>query len=82
MEVENKLKRIATKLDAKGTIYYQNEPLGTAHAILCAKESLSGRCVVAFADTLLRQNLFLDKTKDGIVWVKQANKRSVIFWGC
>jgi glucose-1-phosphate thymidylyltransferase len=30
------------KLGAKGTIYYQNEALGTGHAIMCAKESLSG----------------------------------------
>jgi len=76
IEVENKLKEIATKLDAKGTIYYQNEPLGTAHAILCAKESLSGRCVVAFADTLFKTKFVLDKTKDGIVWVKQIKDPS------
>lgn len=39
-EVEEGLIEIANRLGAKGKIYYQNEPLGTAHAILCAKESL------------------------------------------
>jgi glucose-1-phosphate thymidylyltransferase len=51
-EAENNLIKIAESLGAKGSIYYQDEPLGTAHAILCAKESLKGNCVVAFADTL------------------------------
>ncbi len=51
-EVENNLLKIAEQLNTKGKIYYQKEPLGTAHAILCAKESLSGKVTVAFADTL------------------------------
>ena len=80
MEVENKLKKFVAKLEAKGTIYYQHEPLGTAHAILCAKESLSGRCVVAFADTLFKTKFVLDKTKDGIVWLNKK-RSNVIFWG-
>ena len=53
VKVEQDLIAIATKLGAKGTICYQNEALGTAHAILCAKESMSGPIVVAYADTLL-----------------------------
>jgi glucose-1-phosphate thymidylyltransferase len=30
---------------AKASIYRQLEPLGTGHAIMCAKESLSGPAV-------------------------------------
>ena len=36
-QAEKKLIKIAEKLGAKASIYYQKEPLGTAHAILCAK---------------------------------------------
>jgi len=70
-EVEQNLIGIAESLGAKGTIYYQDEPLGTAHAILCAAPSLSGNCVVSFADTLFSADFKLDKDCDGIIWVKQ-----------
>lgn len=75
-KTENKLVKIAQELGAKARIYYQEEPLGTAHAILCAKESLYGNCVVAFADTLFKADFTLDKTKDGIVWVSQIEDPS------
>ncbi len=71
-QVEKDLKEVAASLGAKGSVYYQNQPLGTAHAILCAKESLSGPCIVAFADTLFKSNFQLDTNKDGIIWVKQV----------
>ena len=72
-EVEQKLIDIAEKEGAKGTIYYQHEPLGTAHAILCAADSLKGHCVVAFADTLFSADFKMDKDCDGIIWVKQID---------
>ena len=53
-EVEKSLIAIAEKQGAKGTICYQDEPLGTAHAILCAGEALTGNLVIAFADTLFK----------------------------
>lgn len=71
-KVPGELIAIAEKLGAKGTIYYQNEPLGTAHAILCAKESMSGPIVVAYADTLFRADFTLDTTADSVIWVKQV----------
>ena len=75
-EVEESLVKIAEGLGAKGSIYYQDKPLGTAHAILCAQESLEGNCVVAFADTLFRADFTLDNTKDGIIWVSQIDDPS------
>ncbi|MGY8988703.1 MAG: sugar phosphate nucleotidyltransferase [Flavobacteriales bacterium] len=75
-EIEESLVKIAEGLGAKGSIYYQDKPLGTAHAILCAQESLEGNCVVAFADTLFRANFILDNTKDGIIWVSQIDDPS------
>lgn len=72
-KVEDELVAIAEKLGARGTIYYQNEALGTAHAILCAKESLQGPLVVAYADTLFRADFTLDKAADSVIWVKQVS---------
>src|SRR5690606_26244299 len=48
--VEDNLKAIAAAQGAVGTIHYQEEALGTAHAILCAQSALEGKVVVAFAD--------------------------------
>ena len=70
--VEADLMQIAQKLGAKGSIYHQTEPLGTAHAIMCAKASLEGNCVVAFADTLFKADFTLDNDADGVIWVKQV----------
>lgn len=75
-KVPEDLIAIAEKLGAKGSIYYQNEPLGTAHAILCAKESMEGPIVVAYADTLFRADFTLDTTADSVIWVKQVEDPS------
>jgi len=72
-KVEEDLIAIAEKLGARGTIYYQNEALGTGHAIMCAKESLSGPAVIAYADTLIRADFKLDPTADAVIWVKQID---------
>lgn len=75
-QVETDLIAIAEKLGSKGTIYYQNEALGTAHAIMCAKESMSGPIVVAYADTLFRADFTLDTSADSVIWVKQVEDPS------
>ena len=70
---ENSLIEIAAKEHARATIYYQQEALGTGHAILCAGDSLKGEVVVAFADTLFRSDFSLSDAKnyDGVIWVKK-----------
>lgn len=75
-QVESDLINVAESLGAKGSIYHQEEALGTAHAILCAKESLKGNVVVAFADTLFKADFTLDTTTDGIIWVSQIDDPS------
>jgi len=75
-EVEENLKEIAASLGAKGKIFHQDEALGTAHAILCAKECLNGKVVVAFADTLFRADFKLDDEQDGIIWVQKVEDPS------
>ena len=75
-EIEKELLAVAESLGAKGSIHYQNQPLGTAHAVLCAKEKLEGPVVVAFADTLFKADFKIDPTDDGILWVKQIEDPS------
>ena len=71
-EVEASLMAIAEGVGAKGSIHYQEEALGTAHAILCAQSALEGRVIVAFADTLFRADMQLDPEMDGVIWVNKV----------
>ncbi|WP_422349656.1 sugar phosphate nucleotidyltransferase [Flagellimonas sp.] len=73
-DVVESLIDLAEELGAKGSIYRQDEPLGTGHAIMSAKESLSGPAVIAYADTLIRADFDLDKSADSVIWVKQVER--------
>lgn len=75
-EVEDRLLQIAEQLGAKGKIYYQNEPLGTAHAVWCARESLKGKTTVAFADTLFDAGFAMNTEEDGIIWTHKVEDPS------
>jgi len=70
-QVEADLLALATKLGAQGHIFHQDQPLGTAHAVWCAKSLLEGETVVAFADTLFRADFQLDPDADGHIFVKR-----------
>lgn len=72
-EVEKQLLGIAESLGAKGFICFQDEPLGTAHAILCAAEGLKGNVIVAFADTIFRADFKINTEHDGVIWVKRVD---------
>lgn len=76
VNTKEQLLKIAAELGTKGTVYIQEEALGTAHALYCAKESLSGPCVVAYADTLFKADFKLDASADGAIWVKQVEDPS------
>ena len=71
--VEKTLLKIAKDLGAEGKIYYQDEALGTAHAIYCAEPSLNGKVTVAFADTLFKADFDLDENIDSVIWTKQVD---------
>ena len=66
------LKELSESLGAKTSIYRQDQPLGTGHAVMCADPSLSGPAVIAYADTLIRADLSLDPDADSVIWVKQV----------
>jgi glucose-1-phosphate thymidylyltransferase len=71
-DVVSSLKELAEGLGAKASIYRQDQPLGTGHAIMCAKPSLSGPAVIAYADTLIRADFDLDDTADAVIWTKKV----------
>lgn len=71
-DVIESLMELADELGAKGSIYRQDKPLGTGHAIMSAKASLSGPAVIAYADTLIRADFDLDRSADSVIWVKQV----------
>lgn len=71
-QTEQQLLSIAEKVGAKGRIYYQEEAMGTAHAILCAAQALDGKVIVAFADTLFVADFTIDTSSEGIIWVQQV----------
>ena len=75
-EVEQELLAVAEKLGAKGSVHYQHQPLGTAHAVLCAADKLTGPVVVAFADTLFKADFKISSEDEGILWVKQIEDPS------
>jgi glucose-1-phosphate thymidylyltransferase len=72
-EVETNLSAIAKKYDAKPVIYRQLSPLGTGHAIMCAKPSLTGSAIVIYPDTLIRVDDNFDKNSDVVIWTKRVS---------
>jgi glucose-1-phosphate thymidylyltransferase len=75
-QVEEDLLAIAKSVNAKGTIYKQDSPLGIAHAIGCASASLNGNLIVAFADTLFRANFHFNPNEEGIIWTQKVEDPS------
>ena len=75
-EVEQNLVKVAESQGAKGKIYYQEKALGTAHAIMCAKDSIKGKTVVAFADTLFKADFVMDTQQEGVIWVQKIDDPS------
>lgn len=71
-DVVDSLKELAQSLGAKSSIYRQDQPLGTGHAIMCAEPSLSGPAVIAYADTLIRAEFDLDPLADSVIWTKRV----------
>jgi glucose-1-phosphate thymidylyltransferase len=71
-DVVESLTQLAEDLGAKASIYRQDQPLGTGHAIMSAKPSLSGPAVIAYADTLIRAEFDLDPTADSVIWTKRV----------
>ncbi len=75
-EVEQSLVKVAMSQGARGSIFYQEKALGTAHAIMCAKDALKGKTVIAFADTLFKADFVMDTEQEGVIWVQKIEDPS------
>lgn len=76
-EVPAQLKEIAAGLGAEGYVYTQDQPLGTAHALLCAADLMEGPTMIAFADTLFQADFSFDpQAEGGIIWAQQVDDPS------
>ncbi len=64
---------LGNKYNFKVNIFYQQEALGTAHAIYQAKDMLSDEVIVAFADTLFDADFEIDNSADVIIWTKKVS---------
>jgi glucose-1-phosphate thymidylyltransferase len=76
VEAEQNLLKIAESVGAIGKICYQDEALGTAHAILCGREVLKGNVIVAYADTLFKAGFKLNLENDASIWVQKVDNPS------
>ena len=75
-DIEQELIRIAENLGARGRIYQQDKALGVGHAIACASESMEGKCMIAFADTLFQADFSFDAEEDGVIWTQKVEDPS------
>ncbi|WP_185857984.1 sugar phosphate nucleotidyltransferase [Blattabacterium cuenoti] len=75
-QIEKQLIKLSHDMSVNPIIYYQIIPLGTADALLQAKNSLTGEpIIVAFSDSLFYHNSFdkeITHKEDNIIWTKKV----------
>jgi len=69
--VEKELCLITEKIGAECKIHYQDQALGTGHAVFCAKEGLKSEVCVVFADTLYEGDIKIGE-EEAIIWTKKV----------
>jgi glucose-1-phosphate thymidylyltransferase len=76
-ETKTQLREICSRYDIVAHFAYQEEALGTAHAVFCAEQHLDGEGIIVFADTLFYMQPLEDFGEaDGVVWVKDVEDPS------
>ncbi len=71
-EVENSLLKLASKMGAKGHIFYQESPRGIAHALYTAKDLFEGKIIIGLSDTLFLFDQKLSLKDDGVLLVQKV----------
>ncbi|MDR9388107.1 MAG: sugar phosphate nucleotidyltransferase [Balneolaceae bacterium] len=75
--IRDTLTEMSHRQHAKATFKVQDVALGTAHAVLCAEETLEGEVIIVFADTLFdtATKVTLDDA-DSVIWLKEVEDPS------
>jgi glucose-1-phosphate thymidylyltransferase len=76
-EIKETLKDMSKRHNAKATFRVQDVALGTAHAVSCANEDLSGEVIIVFADTIFdsKDKVMVDDA-DSVIWLKEVEDPS------
>ena len=76
-DIKQSLTEMSARQGVNPIFKVQDEALGTAHAVHCAEEELTGEVIVAFADTIFDT---YDKVKideaDSVIWLKEVEDPS------
>lgn len=76
-EIRDRLTVMSEKHGAAATFRVQEEALGTAHAVWCAEEDLSGEVIIVFADTLFdTEGKVSVEGADSVIWLKEVEDPS------
>lgn len=76
-EIKDALQAMSDRQDAKATFRVQESAEGTAHAVYCAEQDLSGECIIVFADTIfdMEGSVSIEEA-DSVVWLKEVDDPS------
>ena len=76
-EIKDALKAMSGRQGAKATFRVQETAEGTAHAVYCAGEDLSGECIIVFADTIfdMEESVSIEDA-DSVIWLKEVEDPS------
>lgn len=76
-EIKDALQDMSDRQQATATFRTQETAEGTAHAVYCAEEDLSGECIIVFADTIFDMEGSVEiEDADSVVWLKEVDDPS------
>jgi len=76
-DIKDALKAMSDRQDAEARFRVQRQAEGTAHAVYCAEEDLSGECIIVFADTIFDMEGSVSiEDADSVVWLKEVEDPS------
>lgn len=75
--IKDTLKEMSERHNASATFRVQEKALGTAHAVSCAGDALSGEVIIVFADTIFDSKDSVSvEDADSVIWLKEVDDPS------